>query len=199
MLALILGIATAGQVHNEDVSLGQVAGWSLAAVVVQLETPASRSVEIPVPRAGLKGCGTYAYGVHRVTVVEVLQPPPKPLSLVPDQAINVFLANTGSLVDLTHRACAQGGSKSPIFERFEGDPPADGERRLVLLSYEEPYGWREAVAGSWLLETRRDELTKALEGQPVRSAPAVSGDLLCVVDADCTDGRRCGDAMRCRK
>lgn len=70
---------------------------------------------------------------------------------------------------------------------------------MVLLSYEEPYGWREAAAGSWLLEARRDEVTKALEGRAARAAPTVTGELLCVVDDDCTDGRSCDDGMRCRR
>lgn len=186
--------ALAGQVFTEMVTLDEVLDRAVVVAVVRLETPASRAVKLPVPPAGLRSCGTYDYGVTRVEVREVLRTPPTG-GVAVGQWINVFPANSGDLVDLTHRACVDGTSKSPIFEQFAGDAPADGATRIVALAWEPPYGWREAVAGAWVAPEKRELVERALAAHPGPELEPASAPLLCVVDADCGAGR-CAE-MRC--
>jgi hypothetical protein len=192
---LFVDLARAGLVFDEPVDLETVLSWSVAVAVVRLEAPATRPAKIPVPSAGERSCGTYDFGVYRVEVVEVLLAPAEPLSLKAGQEINVFFANTGDLVDLTHLHCAEGISKSPIFQSFPGDPTADGAKMIVFLGWEAPYGWTEAVGGSWLAAKQKKAIVEKLRERAPATVSEAPGPLLCVTDADCAAGA-CSD-MRC--
>lgn len=161
-MLVLIAAAHAGQVFEEPVGLDEVIDRAVAVAIVQLGTPAGTPVEIPVPPAGDRDCGTYAYGLLRVDVVEVLRAPPADRKLVVGEPIAVYYANTGDLVSLTHAACVDGTSKSPIFQSFDGDPTTDGAKRIVFLAWEDPYGWREAVSGAWLDAKKERAIRKKL-------------------------------------
>ena len=94
MLAVWALAAFAGMVAYEDVPLQDVISSADAAVVVRLGDPAMRHAEIPVPGSEEKSCGTYSYGVWRVTVDEVVRAPSRGPELSPGDVINVFPGNT---------------------------------------------------------------------------------------------------------
>lgn len=192
-----IAAAYAGVVVNEDVGLDEVVGWAQAAVVVELGTPAMIPVKIPIPGSPEKDCGTYDYGVWRVTVTEVVAAP-SGLDLQPGAVINVYPGNTPELIRLSTTACVEGISKSPIFHRFDGAKVEDGATLLVLLQWEAPYGWVEAVAGSWVPPAKADAVRKKREAGLPRAVGSDEGKpeaLLCVDDADCAKGS-CRE-MRC--
>lgn len=192
-----IAAAYAGVVVNEDVGLDEVVGRAQAAVVVELGKPAMSPVKIPVPGRDGKDCGTYDFGVWRVTVKDVVAAP-SGLDLQPGAVINVFPGNTPELIRLSTGACVDGISKSPIFASYDGARVEDGGTLLVLLRWEAPYGWVEAVSGSWLPPAKAEAVRKKRDdGRPSAAWPVERADeaLLCVDDADCAKGRCRG--MRC--
>ncbi len=197
-LTLVAAVGTpalAGQVHHRGATLDKVLLRTDLVVTIALDTPHSRSAAIPVPPAGDKNCGTYDYGVITGTVVSVQHPQAPVVS--PGERIVVYFANTPSLVELTHLACSEGTSKSPIFDRFEGAAPADGATLTALLRWEKGFGWTEAVAGSWL-KAPPTAKQLALARAPGFDEDLAAHEAMCVDDKDCVLGTlACGPCGPC--
>ncbi|MFZ5478567.1 MAG: hypothetical protein ACOZNI_17485 [Myxococcota bacterium] len=184
---IVVGAALAGQVHEEPVGLAEAVSPAVAAVVIQLDTPASVPVKIPVAA----GCEPYAYRVWRGTVTDVVAGPvPK------GAAINVFPGDTPDLVEMSRAACLDGMIKSPLFSSYPGVPPIDGARLLVVLRWVPPYGWVESVAGAWLPPSSAPEV-KAKMAARSWSPEKGTEEILCVRDADCGGKRECRET-RCK-
>lgn len=162
-------------------------------VTVKLGAPAMQSAKIPtaLPRGyapggnlrapGKKPCGPYAFGAW-VGTVEKVHAPAQHAPVKAGERLVIFPAETGALLELTRRACEEGGSKSPIFQRMKGGAePKDGATLVALLRWEETVGWVEAMGGSWL--------TGPPPG-PERKSSTQFGwtqgdDALCLADQDC--------------
>lgn len=195
--AFVAFAAVASQVFYEELPLADVVSSADAAVIVDVGADGMRSVEIPIPGSPEKSCGTYTYGVWRVTVREVVTVPRFGPALSPGQVINVFPGNTADLIDLSRMACVEGMSVSPIFFVFHGEAVDPGDRLLVLLKWSAPYGWVEATSGSWLSPDKAGKVKNdRSDGLVVEPAPPA--ELLCVDDADCRGKAVCRD-MRCKE
>lgn len=226
-LAALLGMvgqpetAVASVVGRQDVGLDAVYASTEVAVVVHLDEGdpgGMQHVSVPVPGrtatdcatkdCAAKDCGTYDYGVWTGRILRVVHPPTAAgRPLVEGERIVIFPANTPDLIRLTRRACLDGVRRSPIFRRFpDGAETKGGGDYVALLRWEAPYGWVEAVAGSWLPRKAEKRVARALAGQR-RRLPAVPTaadgrpqleDLLCQSAADCTMGvSSCGPCPPC--
>ena len=185
--------ARAGQVHEEEQALSAAQQQATLVVTVKLDTPASTAVQIPtsLPKGydsdgtlrlkPAKPCGPYAYAAYSGVVDKVLEPTVH-APVAAGERIVIFPANTGALLDLTRMACADGGSKSPIFPRLKGGAePKDGATLTVLLRWEETIGWVEVMAGAWLAAP-----PPPFAGKPRPTSSWRKGDdALCVKDEDC--------------
>lgn len=179
-----IALAVGGQVMVESVTLDEVVQRTDVAVIVELGSPAMGKVSIPVSGAPEKRCDPYEYGTWEVTVAEVVLPPRAGPSLPVGERLTIWPSNTGMLIDLTRQACLHGTRKSPIVQRFDGIPAPDGGRALVLLRWEPPWGWVEAVGGSWLAPKDAPKLART-ERPPGAAAPDGAVELACRSDADC--------------
>lgn len=175
-----------GQVMDEQVDRDSVLSRAEIAVVVQLETPAMVHVDIPVPGAFGQSCGTYAYGKWHATVTDVLRDDGSTgHALAVGDKIDVYPADTPELIRLTREACLHGIDKSPIFERFKGEPPGDGKAIVALLRYDSHYGLLEAVSGSWLPTRDAERVRRYFDPHTTTVADVVFPD---DVVAACTKG-----------
>lgn len=197
-------LAVAGQVIIQDAPLAAVVARSGLALLVTVEAPGAVRVDYPVPPAGTKPCEPYSSSAWRVRVERVLAPARFPAAAVGDR-LTVIPADVPDLVGISHRACLDGTSKSPIFERFGGAEPRSGARLLVLLTWLDGYGWTEATSGSWLLPSQLPRLQAVMKGKMrVGSAldvtdPSQPGrDAICLDDGDCTLATlQCGPCGAC--
>ena len=185
-VALLLA---AGQVSYDTVPLADVVARTELVITMTLDTPASTGVKIPVPSStGKKDCGTYEYGVYSGQVADVLFPS-QGASVAAGTRVVVFLANTPELLELSTRACEEGGSESPIFNVFEGATPKDGATLTVFLRWSPGLGWTEAVSGAWLAKPPSKERLKGaitIHALAFDAKRRASDSALCVVDDDCT-------------
>ena len=169
----------------DDKTLAEVVEQAEIAVVVELDRPTWIKVEFPVPPVAGKKCGPYPFGVWRGRVTSVVHPG-KAAPIAARDPITIIPADIAMLVDLTHRECLDGTSKSPIYEHFRGASPGDGKRLLVLLSWSPDYGWIEATSGSWLDPARAPEVAKlATTRARAPSGPVLDTGGLCLRDEDC--------------
>lgn len=185
--------ARAGQVSYEDSAVAEAQARAELVVTVKLMTPAMQSAKIPTalprgyaPQGNLrepskKPCGPYEFGAY-VGTVEKVHAPTQHAPVKAGERLVVFPAETGTLLELTRRACEEGGSKSPIFRRMKGGAePKDGATLVALLRWEETVGWVEAMGGSWLAEP-----PPAPAKRPKVHVGWTRGDdALCLADEDC--------------
>ncbi|MFO0750832.1 MAG: hypothetical protein U1F43_34955 [Myxococcota bacterium] len=138
--------------------------------LVTIATPESEKRAYPVPGGRGKRCAPYDFIAYRATVERVVRAGADLPALAATASLAIVPANVPDLVDLTHRACVDGVSKSPIWERYAGREPAPGLHLLVVLRWHKDYGWLESVAGGWLdaAELARVEAVLA----PPQPAPA---------------------------
>jgi hypothetical protein len=184
-----LSSAAAAPAAARKVSLDAALSMSELVVTIQLDTPHTTKVSVPVPspeRKPEKECGSYDSYVVTGKVVEVVHPTKMRFTVVsPDDRIVVFPGNLAMNVDLTQRVCSDGTSKSPIYDHFASPAPLeDGAVRTALLRWQNGYGWTEAVAGSWLDKPPSQPKLAAVDRMHFEADPA-RHDALCVTAADC--------------
>ncbi len=154
-LCLCTVLAHAGQVHDKAVTLHDVVSHTLATgggiALLEMDAKPEQPHAFAVAGQGAKKCPPYAYFRWHARFVEWLAPPKGGPSLAPGVGLSVVPANAPELVALERVACLEGGSKSPVFERFgEGVEPKGGQRAIAFLRHDASYGWVQTVAGAWL-------------------------------------------------
>jgi hypothetical protein len=185
--------ALAGQVSYEESAVAEARSRAELVVTLKLGAKAMQSAKIPTapPRgyapggnlrkASAKPCGPYEFGAW-VGTVEKVHAPAQHAPVKAGERLVIFPAETGTLLELTRRACEEGGSKSPIFRRMKGGAePKDGASLVALLRWEETVGWVEAMGGSWLAQPppEPEKTRRALHGW------TRGDDALCLADEDC--------------
>lgn len=146
--------ARAGQVFYRDKNLADLLrhleSSPTAVVTLTLATPATERKEWPVPGKGAKRCPPYQGWQYRGRIEAVhfasRGGPPLPVGT----QLLVSPADMLDLIHLEHLACAEGISKSPIWERFAGIEPKPGQQAVAVLAWQEGHGWLERVSGAWL-------------------------------------------------
>ncbi len=171
VLAFVPGAALGGQVDTEDIPIGTLLGYVrdgyATLALVTLETPAAVRRAYPVPGGAGKTCEPYDFVEYRAKVERVVRAGKALPALKVGTALTIVPANTPALVDLSRRACLEGVSKSPIWPRFgKGVEPKDGARVLVVLGWQEGYGWLERVDGAWLAAADRRHIERFLVPTP---------------------------------
>lgn len=155
-----------GQVHYEELELeellGAVRGGHATLALVELATPEHVERAYPVPGGRGKTCPPYDFIEYRATIRKVVRAGRSHPALAVDGPVAIVPANVPDLVDLSHRACVEGGSKSPIWPSFRGARPGPGLRLLVVLRHTEQYGFLESVSGAWLPESDLPRIEKLL-------------------------------------
>ena len=190
--------ALAGQVHHEDVQLADLLdgleSGAAAVVTLTLATPATQRQDWPVPGKGAKKCPAYrGYQYHgRVEAVHFASRNGPTLRAGAQLAVTP--ANMPDLVYLEHLACAEGISKSPIWQRFSGIEPKAGQQVIAVLRWQQELGWLERMSGAWLdvqdlpkilkllPPGKRFSAVDALRAEWSRKPPAVRPDELDVAD-----------------
>lgn len=193
MLAVLaLAGAQAGQIMVEEVTWREAARHAEAAVVLRLDTPAERPVQLPVEGAPGRPCAPYDFVAWRGTVEAIVAAPRAGLPVSLGAPLNVQHGSAAELVALSEAWCREGMSRSPVRLRMAGGvTPRAGEAALVLLRWEARIGWLEAIDGAWLPARRREAVRRAVGVRTFSSVDEAPGAPWCVVDGDCGDGRRC--------
>jgi hypothetical protein len=156
---------TMSQVHEDDVTLealiARVRSGTVTVAIVRLATPDHVKRTYPVHGKGEKTCPPYDFIEYRATVESVMRQGENAPKL-PAGTLSIVPANVPDLVYLSHLACVDGTSKSPIWQRFSGVGPAPDARRIVFLNHDPKYGWLELMSGAWLDAADRDKIERML-------------------------------------
>ncbi len=148
------GRAQAGQVVYREQQLADLLGHlqssPTAVVTLTLATPVAERKEWPVPGKGAKACPPYQGWQYRGRVEAVLFASREAPDLQVGADLRVSPAEMLDLIHLEHLACAEGISKSPIWERFAGIEPKPGQKAIAVLAWQPGHGWLERVSGAWL-------------------------------------------------
>lgn len=172
LTVLSAGYAFGGQVHEDDLTLeallAPVRRGHATLALVTLESPEHVKRAYAVPGSGAKRCAPYDFIEYRARLDRVVRSPKDDPKIA--AALRIVPANVPDLVHLSHLECVSGTSKSPIWPRYAGLPPAAGAKRLVILRHHETYGWLESVSGSWLSPDDLPRIERWLD-QPDDDAP----------------------------
>ena len=147
-------LAQASQVVYRDQDLASLLGHlessPTAVVTLTLATPATERQEWPVPGKGAKRCPPYQGWQYRGRIETIHFASRGAPSLQVGAQLLVSPSTMLDLIHLEHLACAEGISKSPIWERFAGIEPKPGQAAVAVLAWHGEYGWLERVSGAWL-------------------------------------------------
>ena len=173
--ALLPSEARLSQVFHREVGLEELVQYGGWVLVVRLDTPPTRVVNVPYSLKTKGGEGfesTYGVPVARVVVEEVIRAEDD--APMVGAALELYESDTLSMFALTLEYELSGMSESPIFSRFKGENlfathPAD-VRFIVFVRPPTPLGPQEGP-----FEAAWASMAKATEGM---SAFAVGGAVL---------------------
>ena len=134
---LVPSEAHLSKIYHQDVSLTELVGQESWVLLVRLDTPPTRVVTVPYSltnQGGERVESSYAVPVARVIIEEVLHAEDTPPAV--GAALELYEPDTLTLFELTLRYEATGSTKSPIFQRFEGEnlfAPQPNDARFIVF------------------------------------------------------------------